>query len=92
MLFRSRLIQHFLRFPCAYSQYDVGARCPVLYRLRYNPKLSDDTIVVKEPFGIQRPEYLAEHLRDTMKIKLGPSLIIASEIAKLRERVKSFSS
>ncbi len=33
-----------------------------------------------------------EHLRDTMKIKLGPSLIIASEIAKLRERTKTFSS
>lgn len=33
-----------------------------------------------------------EHLRDTLKIKLGPSLIIASEIAKLRERAKSFSS
>jgi len=27
-----------------------------------------------------------EHLRDTMKIKLGPSLIISSEIGKLRER------
>jgi hypothetical protein len=33
-----------------------------------------------------------EHLRDTMKIKLGPSLIIASEIAKLRERARTFSS
>jgi hypothetical protein len=33
-----------------------------------------------------------EHLRDTMKIKLGPSLIIASEIAKLRDRAKTFSS
>ena len=31
-----------------------------------------------------------EHLRDTMKIKLGPSLIIASEIAKLRERARTF--
>ncbi|CAF1311384.1 unnamed protein product [Adineta steineri] len=33
-----------------------------------------------------------EHLRDTMKIKLGPSLIISSEITKLRERAKTFSS
>ena len=33
-----------------------------------------------------------EHLRDTLKIKLGPSLVIASEIAKLRERVQTFSS
>jgi len=33
-----------------------------------------------------------EHLRDTMKIKLGPSLIISSEVDKLRERVKTFSS
>lgn len=33
-----------------------------------------------------------EHLRDTMKIKLGPSLVISSEIAKLRERSRTFSS
>jgi hypothetical protein len=33
-----------------------------------------------------------EHLRDTMKIKLGPSLIISSEITKLRERVKTFAT
>ncbi|CAF2562963.1 unnamed protein product [Rotaria sp. Silwood2] len=33
-----------------------------------------------------------ENLRDTMKIKLGPSLVISSEIAKLRERAKTFSS
>ena len=33
-----------------------------------------------------------EHLRETLKIKLGPSLIIASEIGKLRERAKAFSS
>ena len=33
-----------------------------------------------------------EHLRETLKIKLGPSLIIASEIGKLRERAKTFSS
>ncbi|CAF0756891.1 unnamed protein product [Rotaria sordida] len=32
-----------------------------------------------------------EHLRDTMKIKLGPSLVISSEITKLRERAKTFS-
>ncbi|CAF4264352.1 unnamed protein product, partial [Rotaria magnacalcarata] len=32
-----------------------------------------------------------EHLRDTMKVKLGPSLVISSEIAKLRERAKTFS-
>ncbi|CAF0893202.1 unnamed protein product [Adineta ricciae] len=32
-----------------------------------------------------------EHLRDTMKIKLGPSLIISSEITKLRERARAFS-
>lgn len=33
-----------------------------------------------------------EHLRDTMKIKLGPSLIISSEIAKLRERAAKCSA
>ncbi|CAF1624942.1 unnamed protein product [Adineta ricciae] len=33
-----------------------------------------------------------DHLRETMKIKLGPSLIISSEINKLRERAKTFSS
>lgn len=33
-----------------------------------------------------------EHLRETLKIKLGPSLVIASEIGKLRERAKAFSS
>jgi hypothetical protein len=32
-----------------------------------------------------------EHLRDTMKIKLGPALIIASEITKLCERAKTLS-
>lgn len=32
-----------------------------------------------------------EHLRETLKIKLGPSLVIASEIDKLRERVKASS-
>lgn len=33
-----------------------------------------------------------DHLRETLKIKLGPSLVIASEIAKLRERAKTFAS
>lgn len=32
-----------------------------------------------------------EHLRETLKIKLGPSLVIASEISKLCERAKTFS-
>ncbi|UJR16092.1 hypothetical protein I4U23_003004 [Adineta vaga] len=33
-----------------------------------------------------------DHLRETMKIKLGPSLVISSEINKLRERAKTYSS
>ena len=62
-----RLVQNFLRFPCAFSQHDVGARCPVLYRLRYNPKLADDAFFVKEPTGVERAEDLADHLHAVMQ-------------------------
>ncbi len=62
-----RLVQNFLRFPCAFSQHDIGTRCPVLYRLRYNPKLADDIIHVKEPAGVNRAEDLADHLRGVMQ-------------------------
>lgn len=62
-----RLVQNFLRFPCAFSHGDVGTRCPVLYRLRYNPALGDDVILVKHPAGIKRAEDLADHLREVMQ-------------------------
>lgn len=61
-----RLVQNFLRFPCAFSKSDVGTRCPVLYRLRYNPNLSNGTILIKHPPNINRPEQLAEHLGQVM--------------------------
>jgi len=66
----NRLVQHFLRFPCAFSQSDVGTRCPVSYRLRYNPSLDDNVIHITQPTGIKRAEDLAEHLRDVMQ-KIG---------------------
>ena len=65
-----RLVQNFLRFPCAFSQSDVGTRCPVLYRLRYNGDLADKQILIKHPPGIDRPEDLAGHLGSVMQ-KLG---------------------
>lgn len=61
-----RLVQNFLGFPCAFSKSDVGTRCPVLYRLRYNPNLADGEIQVKHPPGINRKEDLAIHLGDVM--------------------------
>ena len=45
----------------------MGTRCPVLYRLRYNPSLEDDVILIKHPEGLKRPEDLAEHLRLVME-------------------------
>lgn len=65
--FLYRLVQNFLRFPCAFSYGDVGTRCPVLYRLRYNPSLNNGEILVKHPTGIKRAEDLAEHLRHVME-------------------------
>lgn len=65
-LFLFRLVQNFLRFPCAFSKSDVGTRCPVLYRLRYNPNLSDGAILIKHPPNIDRPEQLAQHLAGVM--------------------------
>ncbi|CAF3947569.1 unnamed protein product, partial [Rotaria magnacalcarata] len=44
---KSMLVQNFLRFPCAFSQSDVGTRCPILYRLRYNSTLDDNVILIK---------------------------------------------
>jgi hypothetical protein len=61
------LVQNFLRFPCAFSKSDVATRCPVLYRLRYNPILKEGKIIIKHPPGIQGPEDLASHLRDVME-------------------------
>ncbi|CAF3698821.1 unnamed protein product [Rotaria sp. Silwood1] len=64
---KSMLVQNFLRFPCAFSHSDVGTRCPILYRLRYNPTLDDDVIIIKHPSGIKQPQDLAEHLRQVME-------------------------
>lgn len=36
---KSMLVQNFLRFPSSFSQSDVATRCPVAYRLGYNPSL-----------------------------------------------------
>jgi hypothetical protein len=62
-----RLVQNFLRFPCAFSQSDVGTRCPVSYQLRYNPELNDNMIRITKPAGIEHAEDLAEHLREVMR-------------------------
>ncbi|CAF1071915.1 unnamed protein product [Didymodactylos carnosus] len=62
---KSMLIQYFLRFPCSFSQADVATRCPVTYRLRYNPNLADGEIHFIQPAGLEAPE-LAEHLKMKM--------------------------
>jgi len=73
--------------PSKWSVFQVG---------EFIGRLTNDTI--REAFYESEMDGQAlllmtqEHLRDTMKIKLGPSLIIASEIAKLRERSRAFSS
>ncbi|CAF4588714.1 unnamed protein product, partial [Rotaria magnacalcarata] len=59
--------QNFLRFPCAFSQSDVGTRCPILYRLRYNSTLDDNVILIKHSTAVKRPQDLAEHLRYVME-------------------------
>lgn len=73
--------------PSKWTVYQVG---------EFIARLTNDTI--REAFYESEMDGQAlllmtqEHLRDTMKIKLGPSLIISSEIAKLRERARTFSS
>ena len=73
--------------PSRWTVYQVG---------EFIARLTNDTI--REAFYESEMDGQAlllmtqEHLRDTMKIKLGPSLIISSEIAKLRERARTFSS
>ncbi len=62
-----RLVQNFLRFPCAFSQSDVGTRCPVSYRLRYNPTLENNIIRITQPTGIKQAKDLADHLREIMR-------------------------
>ncbi|CAF1671430.1 unnamed protein product, partial [Rotaria magnacalcarata] len=64
---KSMLVQNFLRFPCAFSQSDVGTRCPILYRLRYNSTLDDNVILIKHSTAVKRPQDLAEHLRYVME-------------------------
>ncbi|CAF4608303.1 unnamed protein product [Rotaria socialis] len=64
---KSMLVQNFLRFPCAFSQSDVGTRCPILYRLRYNSTLGDNVILIKHPATVKRLQDLAEHLRHVME-------------------------
>ncbi|CAF3926209.1 unnamed protein product [Rotaria sp. Silwood1] len=63
---KSMLVQYFLRFPCSFSQANVATRCPVAYRLHYNPRLNDREIKIVEPVGLT-PQKLADHLADYMK-------------------------
>ena len=63
----SRLVQNFLRFPCAFSQSDVATRCPVVYRLRYNANLDDDQILIKQPSDGTEPEKLSSYLSKVMR-------------------------
>lgn len=66
-VFFVRLVQNFLRFPCAFSQSDVATRCPVVYRLRYNPTLNDDQILIKQPSEVTEPEKLSSYLSKVMR-------------------------
>lgn len=63
---KSMLVQYFLRFPCSFSQAKIATRCPVAYRLHYNPRLNDGEIKITEPKELT-PQKLAYHLADYMK-------------------------
>ena len=60
-------MQNFLRFPCAFSQSDVGTRCPVLYRLLHNANLPDDNPRIIKPNNISHPSEISAVLRDHMR-------------------------
>ncbi|CAF1471913.1 unnamed protein product [Rotaria sordida] len=62
---KSMLIQMFLRFPFAFSQANVGTRCPVQYKLRYDRQLADDEIRFIQP-GNWRAEDLGNNLQTEM--------------------------
>ncbi|CAF2925581.1 unnamed protein product [Rotaria sp. Silwood2] len=60
------LVQNFLRFPCSFSQTGVATRCPVAYRLVYNPTLPIGELRIIRPAGITPPQ-LANYLQKLMK-------------------------
>jgi hypothetical protein len=87
---KSMLVQMFLRFPCAFSQANVGTRCPVQYKLRYDPSLPDSEIRFIQPQNwraedlgknMQREmETIEEECRDQGGFRLDPFVIeIASK-------------
>ncbi|CAF1296725.1 unnamed protein product, partial [Rotaria sordida] len=63
---KSMLVQNFLRFPCSFSQTGVATRCPVAYRLVYNPTLPIGELRIIRPRGITAPQ-LANYLEKLMK-------------------------
>ncbi|CAF0938989.1 unnamed protein product [Adineta steineri] len=63
---KSMLVQHFLRFPCSFSQAKIATRCPVAYRLHHNRELNDGEIKVRKPVGVT-PQELAKHLANYMR-------------------------
>ncbi|CAF1628001.1 unnamed protein product [Rotaria magnacalcarata] len=62
---KSMLVQMFLRFPCAFSQANVGTRCPVQYKLRYDPNLQDGEI-----HFIQPRHWRAEDLSKNLQLEM----------------------
>jgi hypothetical protein len=63
---KSMLIQNFLQFPCAYSTSNVGTRCPISYRLTYNPAHQNSAgIQIKKPHGVE-PKQLCDYLKNLM--------------------------
>ena len=86
------------KFACIFYMTITGSvRCVQVSQVgEFIARLTNETI--REAFYESEMDGQAlllmtqEHLRDTMKIKLGPSLIISSEIAKLRERTRTCSS
>lgn len=63
---KSMLVQNFLRFPCSFSRANVATRCPVAYRLIYNPTLLDGQVNVKRPVGYEITQ-LGDYLRQLME-------------------------
>ncbi|CAF1540775.1 unnamed protein product [Adineta ricciae] len=62
---KSMLVQMFLRFPCAFSQANVGTRCPVQYKLRHDPNLADGEIRF-----IQPKHWRAEELSKNLQMEM----------------------
>lgn len=62
---KSMIVQYLLRLPCSFSKADVATRCPVTYRLRYNPNLRKDEHRVIQPSGISDTQ-LAVYLEQLM--------------------------